>query len=462
MVPNDTQKIIVDNASFRDPSGYVVHHNNSIYRIINKNYANIFEKATESGLFKKLIDDEMLVNFEDNSELELNDSDIFKIIKQEKIKFISFPYEWSFDMLKDAALMTLEIQKKCIEFGFSLKDASAYNIQFHNGKPILIDITSFEEYSEEPWIAYRQFCEHFLGPLALMAKKDVRLSKLLVNYIDGIPLDIVSGIIPKSTFTNFGLSAHLHAHAKAQKRYEEKKVEKKKLKKIQLLGIIESLRSTIKNLNLEQKTEWAEYYKDTNYSEEGQLEKENIVREFIQKTSSDIIIDFGANDGKFSRIASEKTFVVSIDVDPIAVNKNYNHHDENIISIIGDLANPSQGIGWNNLERPSLLKRIEKNTCLALALIHHLRITFGIPLKKQFELFSSVAKYLIIEFVDKEDSQIQRLLQNREDVFDDYTEENFEMIISKYFEMIDSIKIKNSHRKIYLLKNKTEEFVSKD
>ena len=110
MVPNDTQKIIVDDASFRDPSGYVVHHNNSIYRIINKNYSNIFEKATETGLFKKLIDDEMLVNFEDNSELELNDSDIFKIIKQDKIKFISFPYEWSFDMLKDAALITLENQ----------------------------------------------------------------------------------------------------------------------------------------------------------------------------------------------------------------------------------------------------------------------------------------------------------------------------------------------------------------
>ena len=171
----------------------------SIYRIINKNYANIFEKATETGLFKKLVDDKMLVNFEDSSELELNDSDIFKIIKQEKIKFISFPYEWSFDMLKDAALMTLEIQKKCIEFGFSLKDASAYNIQFHNGKPILIDITSFEEYREEPWIAYRQFCEHFLGPLALMAKKDVRLSNMLVNYIDGIPLDVVSNIIPKTT-----------------------------------------------------------------------------------------------------------------------------------------------------------------------------------------------------------------------------------------------------------------------
>ena len=462
MTSNDIKKLVVDNASFRDPSGYVIHFNNSIYRIINENYSTIYTKCIESGLFKKLVEDKLLLNFEESSDLGLENIKIFKILKQEKIQFISFPYEWSFDMLKDAALLTLEIQKRCIEFGLSLKDASAYNIQFHNGKPILIDITSFEIYHEEPWIAYRQFCEHFLGPLALMAKKDVRLSKLLVNYIDGIPLDIVSAIVPKSTFTNFGLSAHLHAHAKAQKRYEEKKIEKKKLKKFQLLGIIESLSSTIKNLNLEQKTEWAEYYKDTNYSDEEQIEKEEKVREFIQKTSSDIIVDFGANDGKFSRIASEKTFVVSIDVDPIAVNKNYNHHDKNIISIVGDLANPSQSIGWNNSERPSLLKRIEKHTCLALALIHHLRITFGIPLVKQFEFFSSVAKYLIIEFIDKNDSQIKKLLQNREDVFEDYTEDNFESLALTYFEIVDSSKIKNSNRKMYLLKNKTQNIQTKD
>ena len=454
MVSNDIKKLVIDNASFRDPSGYVVHHNNSIYRIINKNYSSVFKECTESGLFKKLIDDKMLLNFEESFHLELEDTIIFKIVKQEKIRFISFPYEWSFDMLKDAALLTLEIQKKCIESGLSLKDASAYNIQFHDGKPILIDITSFEIYNEEPWIAYRQFCEHFLGPLALMAKKDVRLSKLLVNYIDGIPLDIVSGLIPKTTFTNFGLSAHIHAHAKAQKKYEEKKIEKKKLKKIQLMGIIQSLSSTIKNLKLEQETEWAEYYKDTNYSDEEQIEKEEKVKQFIQKTTSDIIVDLGANDGKFSRIASEKTFVVSIDVDPIAVNKNYNHHDVNIISIVGDLANPTPSLGWNNTERPSLLKRIEKNTCLALALIHHLRITFGIPLRKQFEFFSCIAEYLIIEFVDKNDSQIRKLLQNREDVFDDYTEDNFEAIALEYFELVDSAKIKNSDRKLYLLKNK--------
>ena len=357
---------------------------------------------------------------------------------------------------------TLKIQKICIEYGASLKDASSYNIQFHEGKPVFIDITSFEIFEEKPWIAYRQFCEHFLGPLALMAKKDVRLSSMLVNYIDGMPLDIISSIIPKTTFTNFGLTAHLHAHAKAQKKYEGKKIEKKKLGKMQLLGIVESLTSTIKNLKLEQKTEWADYYDDTNYTTEAEKNKVEIVKKYINNTNTNTIIDFGANDGKYSKIAAEKSFVISVDKDPIAVNNNYKNQNPNMISIIGDLSNPIPSIGWNNLERPSFLERIGKSTSMALALIHHLRITFGIPLSKQFELFSKIAENLIIEFIDKKDSQIIRLLQNREDVFDDLTEENFEKIASQYFTILDNSVIRDTNRKIYLMKNKNSSNVSKD
>ena len=452
----------IDNASFRDPKGYVIHHNNNIFRVINNSYKEEYEHCTKSGLFKKLIDEGLLLLFEESPDLEIDSKEIFKTLEQKKLNFISYPYEWSFDMLKDAALATLKIQKICIEYGASLKDASSYNIQFHEGKPVFIDITSFEIFEEKPWIAYRQFCEHFLGPLALMAKKDVRLSSMLVNYIDGIPLDIISGIIPKTTFTNFGLATHLHAHAKAQKKYEGKKIEKKKLRKIQLLGIVESLTSTIKNLKLEQKTEWADYYDDTNYTTEAEKNKVEIVKKYINNTNTNTIIDFGANDGKYSKIAAEKSFVISVDKDPIAVNNNYKNQNSNMISIIGDLSNPMPSIGWNNLERPSFLERIGNSTCMVLALIHHLRITFGIPLSKQFELFSKIAENLIIEFIDKKDSQITRLLQNREDVFDDLTEENFEKIASQYFTILDNSVIRDTNRKIYLMKNKNSSNVSKD
>ena len=267
--------LIIDGASFRDPSGNVIHYKNEIYRIINNNYKNEFDHFIKSGLYQKLISENLIVEYNEDDTIQIKSDfdNFYKIIKQEKIHFISYPYEWSFDMLKDAALTILQIQKICLEFGMSLKDASAYNVQFYNGKPILIDTTSFEMYQDGPWKAYRQFCEHFLAPLALMSKKDVRLFQLLLSNIDGIPLDIAAEIIPKSTFTNFGLAAHIHAHAKAQKHYEDKKVKKQKLRKIQLLGIIENLKATIKNLKINQETEWANYYNDTNYSDIAEKEK---------------------------------------------------------------------------------------------------------------------------------------------------------------------------------------------
>jgi hypothetical protein len=446
----------MDDASFRDPSGNVLHYKNEIYRIINNNYKNEFEHFIKSGLYEKLISENLLVQYKENSAIQIKSEfdNFYKIIKQEKIHFISYPYEWSFDMLKDAALTILQIQKICLEFGMSLKDASAYNIQFYNGKPILIDTTSFEMYQNGPWKAYRQFCEHFLAPLALMSKKDVRLFQLLLSNIDGIPLDIAAEIVPKSTFTNFGLAAHLHAHAKAQKHYENKKIKKQKLGKTQLLGIVENLKATIKNLKIKQKTEWADYYNDTNYSDVAEKEKRVIVKNFLKKCSSEIVIDLGANDGRFSEIAAENSYVVSMDIDPIAVNTNYLKHNPKIIPIVTNFANPSPAIGWSNNERKSLFQRIKNNTCMALALIHHLRITHGIPLKNQFEVFSKISKFLIIEFVPKEDSQVKRLLQNRDDVFDDYDMKTFEHIAFKNFENIESLEVKDSLRKIYLMKNK--------
>ena len=448
---------VIDSASFRDPSGYVLHFNNEIYRVIKDNYKDEYNHLIESGLYDKLVSDNLILKHWDTqppTSTMFNFKEYYKIIKQEKVRFISYPYEWSFDMLKDASLVTLRIQNISMEFGMSLKDASAYNIQFQNGKPVLIDVTSFDMYANGPWKAYRQFCEHFLAPLALMAKKDIRISQLFMSNIDGIPLDIAAEIIPKSTFANFGLAAHIHAHARAQKHYEDKKIKKQKLGKMQLLGIIASLKSTILGLKIKQKTEWADYYRDTNYSESAFENKQTIVKEMLDKISSDMVIDLGANDGTISKIASENSFVISMDIDPIAVNTNYLNSNGRINPIVANLANPSPAIGWANCERISLIDRLGKNTCLALALIHHLRITYGIPLKKQFDVFSKISKHLIIEFIPKDDSQVTRLLQNRPDIYDDYTSDMFEEIAQQDFTIIDSKPVGNSLRKIYLMNSK--------
>ena len=210
------------NASFRDPSGFLFSREGVLYRQVNQVYAADFTRLMDSGLYDKLIKAGLLIPHVESDLKPAQPELAFKVIRPERVPFISYPYEWSFGQLKDAALATLSIQKRALKLGMSLKDASAYNIQFYNGKPVLIDTLSFETYQEgEPWVAYRQFCQHFLAPLALMAYRDVRLSQLLRVYIDGIPLDLASELLPGRTRWNLGLATHIHLHASAQKRYAE-------------------------------------------------------------------------------------------------------------------------------------------------------------------------------------------------------------------------------------------------
>ena len=210
-------------SSFRDPSGFVFKYNEKIYRQINKCFANDFDSFISSGLYSALIEKGLLISHED-----VNTSDIpytencHRIILPKQIPYISYPYEWSFSQLKDAAILTLKVQAQSLKYGFSLKDASSYNVQFIGNELKFIDTLSFEPYKEgEPWIAYRQFCQHFLAPLALMAYVDADLAKLLSNYIDGIPLSLTSKLLPNRTRLNYGLQIHLQLHAKIQKAYSD-------------------------------------------------------------------------------------------------------------------------------------------------------------------------------------------------------------------------------------------------
>src|SRR6185436_4959816 len=184
-------------ASFRDPSGFLFSRGGILYRQVNRAYQKEYARLMESGLYEKLVKAGLLIPHVEVDQPPAVEVDALKVIQPDRVPFISYPYEWSFGQLKSAALATLSIQKRALKMGMSLKDASAYNIQFVHGKATLIDTLSFEVYEEgEPWVAYRQFCQHFLAPLALMALKDVRLNQLLRVYIDGVPLDLVSELLP--------------------------------------------------------------------------------------------------------------------------------------------------------------------------------------------------------------------------------------------------------------------------
>lgn len=456
-----TSRIV--HSSFRDPSGFLFFSNNLIYRQINKAYKRDYDELISSGLYETLIESCLLLP---HHEVEIESplpGELYKIIEPEQVPFISYPHEWSFSQLKDAALTTLKIQKKALDFGMSLKDASAYNIQFLNGKPIFIDTLSFEKYKEgEPWVAYRQFCQHFLAPLALMSYTDVRLNQLFRVYIDGAPIDLASTLLPFRTRFNPSIFSHIHLHAKSQKHYADKKVNtgKRKISRMSLLGIIDNLESTIRKLKWHpQGTEWAEYYEDTNYSKDSFNHKKQLVDEFLDKTNPQNIWDLGANTGEFSRIASNKGIkAIAFDIDPSSVEKNYlkcsANGETDILPLLLDLTNPSPAIGWKNEERMSLIERGPTDTTLALALIHHLAISNNLPFSKIADFLSKTCDSLIIEFVPKEDSKVQKLLSTREDIFSEYTQPFFEQHFKEYFAIEDSKQIRDSKRTIYLMKRR--------
>lgn len=346
-----------------------------------------------------------------------------------------------------------------------LKDASAYNIQFVGCRPVLIDTLSFDRYEEgRPWVAYQQFCQHFLAPLALMAYKDIRLSQLLRVHIDGIPLDLASTLLPAKSRLSLALSAHIHLHAKSQKKYADtpQKSSGRKINKRGLLGLIDNLETIVGKLSWKPAdTTWGEYYDDTNYDDQAMKRKMDMVEELLIETKPAMVWDLGGNTGRFSRLASDHGITtVSFDFDPAAVEKNYREskskNERDILPLILDLTNPSPGLGWDHSERMSLGERGPADTVLALALIHHLAIGNNVPFDKLAAFFQKLCHNLIIEFVPKEDSQVQRLLASREDIFKLYTQEDFEKVFTEFFTIDRRSDIRGSKRTIYLMRNRRQ------
>jgi ribosomal protein L11 methylase PrmA len=455
-------------SSFRDPSGFVYRTEGILCRQVNRVYQREYELLMESGLYERLVKSNWIVPHQEVDFAPMRPDLAYKILRPEYLDFVSYPYEWCFSQLKDAALLTLNIQQAALEHGMSLKDASAYNIQFADGRPVFIDTLSFEKYQEgRPWVAYRQFCQHFLAPLALMAKTDIGLNKLLIAYIDGISLDLASKLLPRRSWLNFGLLMHLHLHAKTQKKYSDsgeaaKKAERPKgraVKKMELIGIVKSLKNAVDKMSWQPgDTEWGDYYNITNYSDAAFDEKQRLVHRLLLKSKPKMVWDIGANTGVFSRLATALNIrTISFDIDPSAVEMNYRMAREKkekmILPLLLDLTNPSPGIGWNCSEREAIVRRGPVDCIMALALIHHLAISNNLPFQQIAQFFQGLCGELIIEFVPKEDSQVKKMLSTRVDIFPDYNQSSFEEAFSSFFEIEDRIQIQETERTLYFMKN---------
>ena len=452
--------------SFRDPSGFVFIEGDAVYRQVNPSYQPAYDHLIDSGLYAALTDQRLLTPHSEVGDHAASERGAYKILKPLQIPFISYPYEWSFSQLKDAALLTLAVQKRALSRGMVLKDASAYNVQFFRGRPLLIDSLSFEIYKEgQAWVAYKQFCQHFLAPLLLMSRKDIRLSQLLRVHIDGIPLDLASALAPKSTYGQAGILMHLHLHARAQRRYRSSSraggaLGRRRIGKDSLLQIADSLRNTITALRWRHSaTAWSGYYDGDSYREAAFSHKLQLVAEYLDVIKPNCVWDLGANTGEFSRLASSAgAFTLSADNDPGVVEANYlrakRDGDTQLLPLLIDLVNPSGAIGWANAERQSLAERGNADCLLALALVHHLAITNNVPLSWIAHYFVSLAEWLIIEFVPKSDKQTQKLLASREDIFDQYTRAGFEASFIDAYEIVQSSQLRDSERVLYLMRRR--------
>lgn len=445
-----------DKASFRDPSGEVFYEKGRVWRKVNKNYQNNYEQLMSSGLYGELTSKGWLIKHRESQKKD----GAYKIIEPEKIAFISYPYEWCFSQLKEAALLTLKIAKTCLKCEMSLKDASAYNVQFVGKKPVFIDSLSFEKYVEgQPWVAYRQFCRHFLAPLALMAKVDEDLGKLMSIYIDGIPLELASKLLPRRSKFNLGIWGHIVVNAGSQKLMAKREEDKSKYRVSRqgLENIITSLELTIEKLQLKSKTSWwSNYYQNNNYNRKSFGAKIKLVNSYFEKIKVGSVLDMGGNTGLFGDLVAKKGIrVISADNDIRAVETNYVWgKSKEVLPLVVDFTNPSAGLGWANSERRSFWERLEVEAILMLAVVHHLAIANNVPLEEIMKLVRSKCRFVIVEFIEKEDSQVKRLLRQREDVFPDYNRENFEKTAKKYFKIIDKNRIGSSYRYLYLMEKK--------
>lgn len=448
-------------SSFRDPSGFLFRRDGVLLRQVNTAYAADYDLLSSSGLYDALIARGWLVPHEELAEPPADAESAYRILRPEPIPFIGYPYEWSFGQYRAAALRTLELQQLALEHGMTLKDASAYNIQFIGCRALLIDTLSFERYEEgSPWVAYRQFCQHFLAPLALMSYRDVRLSRLMRTAIDGIELDLAVKLLPWRIRARFGLLSHLVLHAKSQQRMAHSQAERASftVSPLALRGLIESLTKAVARLAWDlPRTEWGDYYQDTNYSQDSSLEKGELVASFLAAIDPKVVWDLGANDGRFSRLASDAgAYTVAFDMDPVAVEKNFlqatKDQDERLLALCLDLSNPSPALGWNHDERASLVDRGPADAVIALALVHHLAIGNNVPLERVAAFLARVGRQIVIEWVPKEDSQVQRLLASRQDVFPDYTEDGFRQAFDGKFEVARREPIAGSSRVLYWLR----------
>jgi hypothetical protein len=457
-------KTLPHQASFRDPSGYMFFDSDVLRRAINPIYFKQYNALEDSGFFKTLIKNKLLI-----PHTQTNVSEQQIVITPEPIAFITNPYEWSFEQYKHAALHTLKVHKYALSKGFILKDASAYNVTFHKGSPVFIDTLSFDFYEKDtPWRAYKQFITHFFGPIVLASYHGTEIFKMMQTYIDGIPVKLIASLLPSKSKLSSTIYTNIHLLAKMERSHSEDYNAETKIAKLSLKAqnnIIDNLFNFIKKLSIKEETEWGNYYDKTNYNDAAFQGKKTLIEDWVTALKPHRLIDIGGNDGTFARtVVTKVPHVIVTDIDSNAVGYNYKqiqqNKETNMLAFVCDVLQPAPGIGLNNSERNSLVERLQSyspDVTMALALIHHITLSGNVPFDRSAQFFAAFSKHLILEFPTREDSWVSSLLVRKREFmnhFDFYNQETFEAGYKQYFDIQKKENVPGTKRVLYLLKNK--------
>lgn len=450
-------------SSFRDPSGYIYKENGAVYRQVNPVFFTEYQLAKNAGIYEKLMDKKWLI-----PHVEVESSADRIVLKPDFIDFISYPYEWSFTQYKHAAQLTLRLQMFLLEHGFSLKDASAFNVTFHRGKAIFIDTLSIEPYKEsQPWRALKQFSEHFFAPLFMAQRYGSKHLKTLQHSINGCDLNEIKKHLTWKDRLHPTVNGHISLLS-SETADSPSAVAKRDSKNINLsksdqLKILKVLESHIGKMQLKENTEWSNYYDQTNYKTDSFALKKDLLKNWVSGLNIDRVVDLGGNDGTFGKeLLDQLEHLIVCDIDQSAIDHCYLHSlkDHKITSLVADLMQPAPAIGFNNTERDSLIDRLigfKPQAVLALALIHHLTLTGNVPFEMSAAFFARLSPYLIIEFPDREDSWVQYILDSKRDarhLFDFYGIDAFAKAYQEKYTVLKSEKIAGTHRTLFLLERK--------
>jgi ribosomal protein L11 methylase PrmA len=426
-----------ETGSFRDPDSRVFLRDGSVYRALSADGWRDWEALAATSLVDHIVPTEP-VELDDPPELAAGP--VAGVLKHERIPFVSYPYEWPFSMLKDAALLQLDLGRRALEHDLTLKDASAYNVQFRGSEPVFVDVGSFEELRPgEPWAGYRQFCMLFLYPLMLQAYSGVPYHAWLRGSLDGIT---PSEARPLLKLRRRGVLTHVALHARLEARHGatgggdvKRELKRAGFGKELLDANLRKLEKLVRRLEFEPgRTAWTEYGATNTYSDEEAARKAEFVRGAI---GGGLVWDLGCNDGTYSRVAAESgAYVVAVDADHATVDALYRSKPERVLPLVMRLTDPSPDLGWRGRERLSLEGRGTPDVALCLALIHHVVITGNVPVREFLDWLRSLECTLVIEFPDRDDPMVQRLLSGKtERANPDYEREGFERALRERFEV---------------------------